>query len=251
MDGDVRRRVEWGEAGQAGKQRDWAAYVFVVNRPDLLKRALDCFPDLWDDCTIIDNSQDGIPVLDLTWPSDRPSYTDFPRFYRPPVPLTYSQSMNWMLADAQRKNRTLIAHFHSDTFSTNPDAVSQLLTRARADLAEGRRVCCWYTLHDLLWIINTAALADIGGCDTHFHDYFTDGDLRMRWELAGWTRVNSGVEGISHEGSATINSDPKLQFINSRTFNFYGALYAAKWGGGPGEERFTHPWNNPALDLRP
>jgi hypothetical protein len=231
--------------------RDWAAYVFYVNRPDLLRRSLECFPDLWDDTTIVDNSAEGLPILDLTWPAARPPHTQFPRQWRPPVPLHYSQSVNWMLADALRKRRRLIVHFHADALSAHPDAVAQLLARARADLAASHRVCCWYTFHDILWAINTAALADIGGCDTRFHDYFCDGDLRVRWERAGWVRAQADVSGITHEGSATINSDPRRGWENGHTFPHYSALFKAKFGGEPGRETFSHPYGDARMDWRP
>lgn len=231
--------------------RDWAAYCFFVNRPDLLTRALNCFPDLWDDCTIVDNSAEGAPVLDLAWPKDRDRGRDFPRWWRPPVPLHYSQSINWMLADAQRKQKPLILHFHADALSTNPAAVSTLLAAARADLAAGKRACCWYTFHDILWAISTVALADIGGCDTRFHDYFCDGDLRVRWERSGWQRVQAEVPGITHEGSATIKSDERRNWENGHTFQHYSALFRAKFGGDPGHEIYDHPYGDPRLDWRP
>lgn len=220
---------------------DFAAYTFYVNRPELLRRAVEAFPALWPELTVVDNSGYGIDT----------ELPDSVSVFRPPVPLLYSQSMNWMLADAQRKEVKFIIHFHSDANSTNPDAVQQLIDYARRDLAAGLRRACWWTYYDILWAISVEALADIGGCDTHFRDYFTDQDLKRRWHLAGWETHNTHIQGISHEGSATINSDAKLREINARLFTLYGAIYCAKWGGGAGEEVFIHPFNNPELDLRP
>lgn len=220
---------------------DFAAYTFYVNRPDLLRRAVEAFPALWPELTVVDNSGYGIDT----------ELPDSVSVFRPPVPLLYSQSMNWMLADAQRKKVDVIAHFHSDADSTNPTAAQELLDYARRDLATGLPRACWWTYYDILWAINVKALADIGGCDTHFRDYFTDQDLKRRWHLADWETHNTHIQGISHEGSATINSDTKLREINARLFTLYGAIYCAKWGGGAGEEVFIHPFNNPELDLRP
>ena len=75
---------------------DFAAYVFFVNRPDLLQRAVDAFPQLQDDLTIIDNSPEYI--------RDMPFGVSA---YRPPVPFSYTQSMNFMLKDAIRARQGL------------------------------------------------------------------------------------------------------------------------------------------------
>lgn len=220
---------------------DYAAYVFYVNRADLLKKSIDSFPALWPELTVLDNSGYGV---DCELP-------DSVGVFKPPVPLSYSQGMNWMLQDAQAKGCSLILHFHSDAHSTNPKAVQELLDYARRDKASGKRICCWYTLHDVLWAINVEALADIGGCDTNFASYFTDNDLARRWELTGWTRVNSGVEGIGHVGSATINSDPKLKCAIGHLFPLQAELYRQKHGGPPGEEKFLHPYGFQEFDWKP
>lgn len=219
---------------------DYAAYCFAVNRRDLLLRAINTFPELHPDLTIVDNSERG----DIVVSGDLP-----PGVYRyiPPVPLTYSQSMNWMMKDALARRVDFIIHFHSDMYSTNPAAAIELLEQARELRVSGRRWACLYSLHDLLWIINPRAAAAVGGWDTTFRDYFCDGSMRMRWERAGWERVQGKVEGVQHEGSATINSDPRLQFVNAQTFHHYGAIYEEMYGGPPGSERFAAPWNRPDL----
>lgn len=236
----------------------WAAYVMYVNRPDLLARAVASFPLFTENLTVVDNSPLGWAEDAERWEQDHgtellvfENCRNTVGVMKPAVPMTYSQSLNWILLDAQRQSAALIAHFHADAFTTNLNAASHLLARACADLAAGKRICCWYTLHDLLWMVNVEALADIGGCDITFPSYFTDGCLRVRWEKAGWERVVTGIEGVGHEGSATINSDPKLRALNAHTFHHYAALYEAKFGGPPGAETFDYPYNDPELDWRP
>lgn len=209
---------------------DFCAYVFYVNRPDLLKRSIAAFPDLEDELTIVDNSVDGIPFPD-------------PRTFRPPVPLSYTQSMNWMLKDAKEKQRDFIVHFHSDTFSSNLDAVRQLLDYVRNLKAQEKRWACAWTFYDILWAINPTAAKDIGGWDTVFSAYYSDNDQRRRWTLAGWECIDTHIEGVNHEGSATIKSDPKLNFLNGQTFPLYRDYYIRKWGGEPGHEIFSKPFN--------
>ena len=212
---------------------DFAAYVFFVNRPDLLDRSIRSMALSVGDYIIVDNS----PNSGLYGPNA----------FRPPVPLSYSQSMNWMLKDATKRGKDFIIHFHSDATSTNPDAVAQLLEQCRLMKAEGRRWGCLWTHYDILWAINPVALNDIGGWDTNFSAYFVDNDTRRRLNLAGWETIDTGIQGISHEGSATINSDPKLKFLNGQTFPLFSQYYHAKWGGAPGAERFDVPFNNPTL----
>lgn len=212
---------------------DYAAYVMYVNRPDLIQRAVDSFPTLIDRLTLIDNSPDGAH-MQITGTTT----------FRPPVPFTYAQSMNYILKDALERKVDFIIHFHSDAYSINPNAVEELLFFARKVRDEGRRWACLWSHYDLLWIINPAALEDIGGWDTNLPTYFGDQDARRRWALAGWECIDTHIQGINHEGSATINSDPKLQFINSQVFPLHRQYYIQKHGGEPGHERYTVPFDN-------
>lgn len=213
---------------------DFAAYTFYVNRLDLLRRSVESFPALRSELTVVDNSDSD----DLFDPGFEVS-----SFYKPPVPFTYAQSMNWMLRDSQHQEVDFILHFHSDAYSTNPAAVYELLAAVRSYKATNRRWACAWTHYDLLWAINPAALTDIGGWDTSFPTYFGDNDFRRRSTLAGWECIDTHIQGINHEGSATIKSDPKLNFLNGQTFPLYQQLYRQKWGGGPGNETFLKPFD--------
>jgi hypothetical protein len=217
-----------------------SAYVFYVNRPDLLDRALLSFPTLLSAhvLTIVDNSgcdqeitQQGGPV----------------RYYQPPVPLTYAQSMNWMLKDAKEQGSNIIIHFHSDAYSTNPDAEKELLEKVFAYEAEGRKWACAWTHYDILWAINVKALEDIGGWDVNLPTYYGDNDAKRRWQLAGWECIDTHIKGIDHEGSATINSDPMLKFMNAQVFPLHSYYYQQKWGGEAGHEKYDVPFGRTDL----
>ncbi len=212
---------------------DHYAYVFYVNRMDLLDRAIHAFPDLLGNLTVVDNSEYKNEVK-ITGPIE---------LFRPPVPFTYAQSMNWMLKDALERKVDFIVHFHSDAYSMNPNAVEELLEKVREYRDTNRRWACAWTHYDLLWAINPIALQDIGGWDTNLPTYFGDQDARRRWGLAGWECIDTHIQGIDHEGSATINSDPKLQFLNSIVFPLHSFYYQQKHGGEPGHEKYTVPFN--------
>lgn len=215
---------------------DFAAYVFFVNRLDLLRRSIDAFPTLIEGLTIVDNSE-----------YENELVVKGVELFRPPVPFTYAQSMNWMLKDALERKADFILHFHSDAYSTNPTAVDELLEKVREYRDSGRQWACAYTMYDCLWAINPAALNYIGGWDTHLPNYFGDNDAKRRWQLAGWECINTNIQGVDHEGSATINSDPRMQFMNSQTFPLYSYYYQLKWNGEPGHETFMKPFDNPDL----
>lgn len=220
---------------------DYAAYVFYVNRPDLLRRSLEAFPDTWSNLTIVNNSGGEVPE------GARMGCRVYDRL----VPLTYSQSMNLILKDAVSFGRDFILHFHSDAFSTNPGAVEELLNRARHYRDSERKWGCLWTHYDMLWAINPKAMLDIGGWDTTFPNYFTDCDTTRRLKLAGWECIDTCIQGIDHEGSATINADPKLKMLTAHTSGLYRGLYRAKHGGDPGEESHAFPFGNRELSWKP
>jgi hypothetical protein len=65
--------------------------------------------------------------------------------------------------------------------------------------------------------------------------------------LAGWETIDTHIEGITHEGSATINSDPKLKYVNHVTFELYERLYRRMWAGDPEQEKYDVPFGNADL----
>lgn len=218
---------------------DYAAFIPVVNRPDLLLNTIDAVRPLWDELTIIDNSPDR-GIGKAVW---QPVC-----IYTPPVPFLFTQTMNWELEETLRRGKTFCVHMHNDAIIPE-GACEKLLDYARKINQENERWGIIYTLHDILCVYNAKVFADIGGYDTNFAAYFSDNDYFRRMELAGWTRIVSGIE-VGHVGSQTINSDPLLRHVNSITFPLYREYYRAKWGGVPDQERFTHPFGVQATEWR-
>lgn len=80
--------------------------------------------------------------------------------------------------------------------------------------------------------------------------YFDDTDYAYRCHLSG-IRVEVGDFGVvegdgTHATSLTIHSDEELARANNRTWIINQAAYVAKWGGRPGKETFTTPWDSGA-----
>lgn len=209
---------------------DFRCYIRTENRFDLLAKAVASIPEFHDLLTIVDNSPDG---LTGTWPC---------AVWRPPVPLTFTQSHNWWFADARKKGAQFIVWMHGD---------AEAVDRGHLRLLEVTRKCevKWgtiFTSYDALATVNLDAIDAVGHYDVHFEKYCCDCDLYYRFALEGWQCIDSGIV-TKHIGSATITSDPQLYFTNKIIHSHAFDYYFRKWGGDPGEERYRIPFNRPEL----
>jgi hypothetical protein len=205
---------------------DFAAYIPVVNRFDLLANVIDSLPGyVHEELTVIDNSG---KRLNLQGVGDA---------YSGLVPMTFTQSMNWEFKDAILRGKKFALHMHSDAVIPE-GAVDKLFEKAREIDASGRKWGVIYTFYDIMAVYNPLAAEDVGGYDTVFPAYFSDCDYYRRLRLAGWETIDTGIE-VGHIGSQTINSDPELKALNNITFPLYRQYYIAKWGGEPGHETFA------------
>lgn len=209
---------------------DYAAYIPVVNRPDLLQQCVERARPVRDNLTVIDNSPDG-------WVKPSDQY----RLLRGPVPLSFTQSMNWEFKDCHDQGKKFCVHMHSD--SIVPEGVfERLLDKAREIEASGERWGVIFTLYDILAVYNPEAGLAIGGFDTNFTAYFSDNDFYRRLRLAKYKTLESHIE-VGHIGSQTIKSDPYLATVNDATFPLARAYYQAKWNGNPDHEKWVRPFN--------
>jgi GT2 family glycosyltransferase len=97
--------------------------------------------------------------------------------------------------------------------------------------------------------INPVALEKIGCFDENFMPiYCEDQDYAWRAKLAGLQEENCPDTMVHHGGSCTIFADPELLKQNGVTHGRNIEYYRRKWGGGGGQERFAHPFDNPRYD---
>jgi len=218
---------------------DYQMFIPVVNRFDLLDKAVESARDLWDNLTIIDNSPDG-----LAHP-----YPDPITVCRPCVPLTFSQSMNLMTKLTKQAGGSIVLWMHSDAAAEDGVCLS-LLEQAREYTATGRKWGCLWTAYDAFSALNIAALDDIGGWDTNLPWYYADTSIYYCMKARGWECIDTGLK-VDHAPSRTINADPRLLFIHHITFPLSGLYYIAKHGGEPGHEKFQFPFNRPDFGLKP
>lgn len=199
-----------------------------ANREDLLRRAIASTGSVHGEIVVIDNS----PAADLLPPPGV-------QVLRPPVPLSFSQSMNWIQALAIAGGYDFYLSMHVDT-AARPGVVDALLERARG--GDSERWAVMFTLYDVLAAYNPNLLTRVGPWDTRLPTYFSDNDYYRRVRLTGFEIIETGLE-VDHVGSATIRSDGRLDFLNSVTFPLAAQYYHAKWGGPPGAETFTEPFD--------
>lgn len=209
---------------------DYAMYIPYVNRPDLMDKAVNSAWDLRSNLNIIDNSKDGIQ-------------RSYPGCFimRPPVPLTFSQTMNWMLADAWRHGASICIWMHSDA-EAEPGTCAKLLELARQYTSERRRWGVLWTNYDALSAINIRAAEDIGEWDTNIAWYTADNDWYYRLKLRQWECIDTCLP-VKHTPSQTLNADPEIRASVDAMVPLRTLYYRAKWGNDPGREVFRTPFN--------
>jgi len=143
---------------------------------------------------------------------------------------------------AQRTEGDLI--LSNDDIMFAPDTIEKLLDVARTNeragivsVLEGQRFC-------LFWL-NRAAYEAVGSFDEVFAPaYFEDNDYHYRLTLAGW-EAPCVYTPIRHENSATMKavSMQERETVHHERFRVCQRVYTQKWGGLPGQERYTEPYN--------
>ena len=82
---------------------DYCAYIFHVNREDLLQKAVASARDLQKNLTVIDNSANGLKIP-----------IPYVYVFRPSVPLTAIQSINFAMTDTKAHGAQIAIWMHSD-----------------------------------------------------------------------------------------------------------------------------------------
>lgn len=84
----------------------------------------------------------------------------------------------------------------------------------------------------------------VGYVDVNFYPaYFEDNDYARRGQLLGMKMVQLQKAKYFHFWSRTIKEDEEKRRENDFYFPKNEKYYITKWGGKPGEERYTTPYN--------
>lgn len=82
--------------------------------------------------------------------------------------------------------------------------------------------------------------------------YFEDNDMYYRIKLAGGRSALRLSARVDHGGSVTQFSanNEEGRVVSHEQFRKNQSYYSAKWGGIPGSETFTHPFNMGHRDIK-
>lgn len=204
-------------------------FIPFLNRPDLLKRAVDSVPiRMSTEPVILNNSGSPLPY----------EFHIYSAINVKP-PKTFTQTQNLMLELAE--SRPFYFFMHSDA-EDNEGILDELFDMARLQVGKWGAI---FTAYDALACYNTEAMKAIGGWDENFSWYASDNDCYRRLRLAGYPTLESGLS-VKHTPSQTLNSDIKIKLAVDREIPAREAYYARKWGGQPGSEVYEVPFNGEA-----
>lgn len=197
-------------------------YIPHVNRLDLLLKAVESVQGAFAGrMIVVDNS----PSAELANVELKGC-----EIITPPVPLTFTQTQNWMQKIARHRECDLLFFMHSDGEAA-PGAADALLARAEREWADNDRLGAIFTHYDVLCASSMTALEEVGPWDTVFTQYYADNDYYERIRHAGFEIVLMADVVVHHVGSATLNSDARRQRINNIFFPVFGHYYNEKWSG--------------------
>lgn len=93
--------------------------------------------------------------------------------------------------------------------------------------------------------------SNCGFFDSNFWPaYFEDNDMHYRIKLAGLSTYLDNDLVVHHHGSATQNHMVDFPVCSHEQFVINRTYFVNKWGGVPGEERFTVPYDDDKLTIK-
>jgi len=226
-------RGRWSVLRAPPHSLDYLTYIPYINRPELLDRAVASIPDLWASLVVIDQSLYGLSSRDHPWIDSIAGV-----FRSPAGSMSFTQMMNWAQAEAFEHCIQYLVFMHNDAECLKGIA-QKVLDCARTLLHAG----VVFTHYDAFAVFNIAALRDVGPWDETFQWYFSDNDYYRRMRLRNWEAFNFDGQEVIHHGSQTQKADPAVAAGVGAQWRWHEAHYRHKWGGAPGQELYSIPYN--------
>ena len=217
---------------ERGKWMIADVFIPVVNRLDLVEKAVRSAESDFTSVCIIDNTKDSVCFK---------RFCSKCRIFTPSVPLNFSQTQNLIATLSGRLTSSFYFFMHSDA-EAHEGSVEKLFHLALKKSRSGEKWGAIFTNYDSLVAFNTKAMNDVGGWDTNLSWYASDVDMYRRLRLAGYSMEESGIP-VDHNPSQTLKSDPKIAREVDLSIPFRDFYYSKKWGGLPGHETFKTPFN--------
>jgi len=123
--------------------------------------------------------------------------------------------------------------------------------KAFFDLPEAHTVVYKETPDFSCFGINKLCFDQVSYFDEAFYPaYFEDNDYHYRMRLAGLKAVSNYGNCYWHYGSRTKHTNPVIDEYIKYRYTENEVYYLAKWGGKPGEETYTLPFDGKPYDMK-
>lgn len=215
----------------------------IVQRPDLLSRALASLDHPIDRLVIVDNSLSGFEIeQDGPWQSVH--------YIRPILGLGNHGGINAGITQTPEAPWWL---FITDDIAFGPGDLDEIVRLIEESDEPAVITGSWLPPKLLAFCygaINRAAVERVGLVDewTFYPIFFGDNDYFRRCRIAGveWVTYDGAIRhGLDDTTSATLKANPHFRGRNAVTFEMNRRAYEAKWGGPVWGETFVTPWNMP------
>lgn len=208
----------------------------AYNRHDLLERMLRSIDEPVERGLVVDNARTDLVLPEFMGPEWRV-------FMPPFASLGYPGSINFLVSQTFDAPWWFWA---SNDVVFGPGDLAAIV-KLMDEAGPAPRL----VTNDYSWgAINRAVVDRVGLFDewSFYPIYFDDMSFGYSCKLGGveWVRytgsITQGADGFAN--SLTIQSDPDVKAKNGRSWPINEAAYVAKWGGLPGHETYTSPWNS-------
>lgn len=220
--------------------------ILTYNRHDLMRKAIDSVltGTLVPEVIIIDNTGKAGAlsyVSDILYPNRQ--------VHLLPMIESLGTSGSWNWAMDYFDDSFLI--FANDDIEVHSNTIEELVNRALYSPAGLLYPSQKSGPPFSLFLLKHWAFLKVGVFDETFKPiYFEDNDYHYRLKLAAVEQEEVNVE-YEHVGSATLNSMPTTEIDRHHIrFRWNEEYYRQKWGGLPGHETYTNPFNGTKDSIR-
>ena len=219
----------------------------ILNRGDLLLRCIHSIDYPVEKLIIVNNGND-LSVNAAIEQIESEGEFDF-RIFTPMCNLGVGASWNWIMRNNPAEYWLMVGN----DIQFTPGDLAKI---DKFVCAHPEFVLCPANWGHSLFAIRPSCVDQAGYFDENFYPaYSEDQDQMYRIKLAGakWQDCPD-IHSLHGEpplwGSSTVWSDPVLNKKCGVTQQNNHEYFKRKWGGAPGEETFTHPYDNPELGLK-
>jgi hypothetical protein len=194
--------------------------ILHAGNRELFKVAIASVPPFHGNIHVIDNSRE-------RWLQTEPGLYEV---HALPVPLTFTQSMNWLQLIAKANGNDVLFWMHDDG-EVGPGVAEEFIDYVRGVWERGEKFGVIFTHYDVFCAFNMKACEAAGQWDTYFTQYWADCDYYKRLRDAGFPEINSPFgDRIKHVASATLKHDADFHRIVDMFAPFAAGYYKLKHG---------------------